>query len=297
MLHEILLQMQKRGHEVSVYVDTNSQSEWQGIKVHTEQTADLSQLLKDTDIVFTHLDRTKHVIRQVAGTKPIVHLIHNDQQLKYHRVRPKDAALVIANSKWIEKAIRWPGRTIVIPPPCDPARYKTTPGEAITLINLGENKGAHTFWQLARILKDRQFIGVHGGYSHQIIPDRVPSNVELIEHTPDIREVYGRTRLILIPSAYESWGRVGIEAAASGIPAIAHPTPGLLESLGNAGTFVDRHDIAGYVEAIWAFDDPKHYAKQSARALARSAELDVERDMDALHKELCAIYAKHTASQ
>jgi len=292
MLHEILLQLQKRGHQVEVYVDTNSSDEWEGIKVNTEKNSHLDKLINDADIIITHLDRTKHVIRAVANKKPIVHLIHNDQQLKYHRVRPKDAALVIANSKWIEKAIRWPGRTIVIPPPCDPERYKTTPGEAITLINLGENKGAYTFWQLARILKDRKFIGVMGGYSEQMIPENIPSNVEIIKHTPDIKEVYSKTRILLVPSAYESWGRVGIEAAASGIPSIAHPTPGLLESLGKSGTFADRMDIASWVEAIEAFDDQEHYNKKSKLAYQRCIELDFEKDMDKLDRVLMEI---HTA--
>jgi glycosyltransferase involved in cell wall biosynthesis len=286
MLHEILLGLRERGHEVAVYVDHSSVGEWEGIPIHTAKTSDLSSLIDGVDVIFTHLDRTRHVIRTNAGRKHLVHLIHNDQQLRFHRVKPRESSLVVANSQWIRKAIKWPGETIVVPPPVHSERYRTTAGDALTLINLGENKGAPLFWQLARILKDKQFVGVKGGYSEQIIPDKIPSNVELVEHTPDIRDVYSLTRILLVPSAYESWGRVGIEAAASGIPTIGHPTPGLLESLGTAGTFADRGNVADWVEAIWAFDDIEHYRKKSEESLARSAELDPKQHIDALDERL-----------
>ncbi|MFI1769152.1 glycosyltransferase family 4 protein [Streptomyces sp. NPDC020800] len=55
--------------------------------------------------------------------------------------------------------------------------------------------------------------------------------------------VYSRSRVMLMPSLYESWGRVAVEAFASGIPVIAHPTPGLVESLGEAGIFAYRDDL------------------------------------------------------
>ncbi|MFE4971343.1 glycosyltransferase [Kitasatospora sp. NPDC056651] len=65
--------------------------------------------------------------------------------------------------------------------------------------------------------------------------------MEIIDHVPGhaMRErVYARSRVVLMPSSHESWGRVGVEAFASGIPVIAHPTPGLAECLGHAGIYV-----------------------------------------------------------
>jgi glycosyltransferase involved in cell wall biosynthesis len=274
MLHEILLGLKRLGHDVSVYLDSSTVDEWEGVRIYTEKTADPSSLIDSHDILVTHLDRTRTVIMTNGGRRPIVHLIHNDKQLKFHRVRPQDAALVVANSEWIRDAINWSGPTMVLPPPVDPARYKTKSGDAITLINMGESKGARLFWTLTRIMPERKFIAVKGGYSEQIVSNKPGANVEIINHTPDIRSVYSKTRLLLMPSAYESWGRVAIEAAASGIPTIAHPTPGLLESLGDAGTFANRDDIADWVEAIRSFDDEQLYAEKSAASLARSTELE-----------------------
>jgi glycosyltransferase involved in cell wall biosynthesis len=296
MLHEILLGLRKRGHQVAVMCDQSSVDVYEGIPVHSVKqmtAADRHALVDWSDVVITHLDRTKLVIRTVNRTRPIVHLVHNDRQLKFHGVLPRDAQLVVANSQWIKTAIRWRGETLVVHPPVDAARYRTAAtAEGITLINLSEQKGAPTFWALAERLPEREFIGVLGGYGPQIVPDVVPPNVTVIDHTPDIKSVYRRTRILLCPSAYESWGRVGVEAMASGIPTIAHPTPGLLESLRGSGTFVDRNDIDGWVAEIQALDDDDIYAARSRQARMRSAELDPTDDIDRLEQALLRLLPK-----
>lgn len=92
--------------------------------------------------------------------------------------------------------------------------------------------------------------------------------------------VYGKTRVLLMPSIYESWGRVGVEAMASGIPVIANPTDGLSEALGDAGVFVDRDDLDGWENAIRRLQDGRSWNAASRRAKARSAELDALRASD-----------------
>ena len=42
--------------------------------------------------------------------------------------------------------------------------------------------------------------------------------MRVVDHTTDMRSVYAQTRVLLVPSVYESYGRVALEAAASGIP-------------------------------------------------------------------------------
>ena len=80
-------------------------------------------------------------------------------------------------------------------------------------------------------------------------------------------------------------------ARKSGIPVIAHPTPGLQESLGGAGIFVDRGDIDGWVEAIRRLDDPDEYRQASQRALARVAQLNPQASLDRFAKEVEALCA------
>lgn len=283
MLHEILLGLQERGHEVRVMCNASSASEFEGVPITVQDNRESLDLINWSDVIITHLDKTPLVVQAVRNRRPLVHLVHNHRQLDYHRVSPKYAQLVVANSEWIRDAIRWPGEVIVVPPPVRPERYAVLRDEhRITLINLCEDKGGKVFWEIVRRMPDRKFLGVIGGYYAQIVPDKIPSNAEVVEHTPEIRSVYARTRLLLCPSFYESWGRVGIEAAASGIPTIAAPTPGLMESLGASGTFMDIADIDGWVAAIREFDDPEVYRERSAAALKRSAELQPDPYLDLL---------------
>ena len=285
MLHEILLGLKERHHSVHVLVNDSSAASFEGVPITVQDNRGSLNLINWADVVITHLDKTPLVMDAVGNRKPLVHLVHNDQQLAYHGVTPQYAQLVVANSKWIEKAIQWPGNTIVVPPPVRASRYATEPGSKVTLINLCEDKGGKVFWELAERMPDTKFLGVIGGYYRQIIPNPIPKNARVFGHTPDIIRVYAQTRILLCPSHYESWGRVGIEAAASGIPTIATPTPGLKESLGDSGTFVEQHDIDGWVKAIRDLHGPAYKAKSEA-ALKRSAELDPDPYIDLLEQRM-----------
>ncbi len=123
-----------------------------------------------------------------------------------------------------------------------------------------------------RFLPDVEFLAVQGGYGRQRVPHG--RNVQTILPTANMRDdVYARTRLVVIPSKWETWGMVGPEAMASGIPVVAAPTPGLRESLGDAGVFVDTMNFGQWVETVRRLLDPDEWAAASARALARADEL------------------------
>lgn len=296
MLHQILKNLLDRGHEVQVICRETNVGEYEGIKIHNLNERTDDKYFEWADIVFTHLDMTKRAIKlSLRHHKPLVHLIHNDSQITYHRIHTKYAQLLVPNSEWIKDTIKTGSPSIVVYPPTVPSKYALKPtGDAITLINMNESKGGRTFWQLARLMPDRKFIGVKGAYGEQITYKEDLPNVTIYENTPDILKIYKQTRLLIMPSAYESWGRTGIEAACSGIPTIATPTPGLKESLGESGTFVEHGDIAGYVEAIHALDDKTLYKEKSKLAKERAAILGnaFEKQIDDLEKKIIDIKSK-----
>lgn len=118
---------------------------------------------------------------------------------------------------------------------------------------------------------------MRGGYGVQQIPRRVPRNVEIIDHVAAERMdelVWSRTAILLAPSLRESWGMGAVEAMQRGIPVIAHPASGLLESLGHAGCFVDRDDWRRWRSEIRALlADPALYRRRSEASYYRAHAL------------------------
>lgn len=273
--HECLADLVARGHEVDVVVQLGRRRPdytLDGVHVHVG-AGHLERYVVDADVVISHLgDPGRAHAAAVAAGVPSVRMAHGGPA----RI-PDDTALVVFNAHSARAAADWPGPAAVVHPPVDPHRYCTTPGEAVTLINLTDAKGVRTFWRAAELLPDLTFLGVRGGYGRQVRPRA--ANIEVVATVRDITRIYQRTRVLLMPSAEESWGRVGVEAMASGIPVIAHPTPGLVESLGSAGVFVDRDDITGWAAAIRHTHGPG-WAAASAAATARSAELDPGPELD-----------------
>jgi hypothetical protein len=237
-------------------------------------------------VLLSHLECVPSTASLARGYgKPLGVVCHNTHPETFRNMAAGGTALAVYNSQWMAReaelyfadyprAVR-PARELVVRPPVFADEYATRPGKAVTLINCNAGKGGRVLDALARRMPDVQFLAVRGAYGDQILPD-LP-NVEVVDHVDgaDMKTaVYGRTRVLLMPSDYESWGRTGVEALASGIPVIAHPTPGLCESLGEAGIFVDRSDIDGYEAVLRKLLTPAEYRLASKRAKARSAELD-----------------------
>jgi glycosyltransferase involved in cell wall biosynthesis len=196
---------------------------------------------------------------------------HND--IPYGSVRDGVGDLrVIYNAEWVKNKLnhQWP--SFVFPPPVD-SWYKCEDKgrNYITLINLNDNKGANYFYSLAKKLPQYQFLGVKGSYDGQIIQN-LP-NVTIWNNTPDIRKIYEVSKIMLMPSHYESWGKVASEAMLNGIPVIANPTPGLSENVGKGGLLINRKDTAKWKEEIAKLmEDDKYYQKWSKAALKRAKE-------------------------
>jgi Glycosyl transferases group 1/Glycosyltransferase Family 4 len=298
-VHAALRAMVRRGHRVTVVCDRSKTAPYtiDGIDVARPPRRGLqswmAHYVRDADLLVTHLDLTSQAMMLALDTKkPLVHFVHNSAQLKYWHVNTLKCQLAVFNSQWIADLEKWPGAQIVIHPVVEPQYYRCKRGGKITLVNPTPGKGANVLKALASIMPNREFLVAEGGYGEQIItrPRSDPKteakgNIEWMAHTPDIREVFQKTKILLMPSDYESYGRVGIEAACAGIPTIAHPTPGLKEAFGDAAIFCDRNDIAAwYVEIERLLTDEVYYRKRSDMALALVETLDPESEFDRLEQ-------------
>lgn len=312
MLHAMLLDLERRGHQCTVTYPKAKAEDLDGIPIRPTPPRDgsLVDAARASDVIITHLDVTPRAMRIArAASRPLVHLVHNDGQLPFHGVTADRADLVVWNSEWIaERYATWAGPTVIVRPPVPVADYELAdrppPGTPppwgidrrgarlagdIVLVNLTLAKGAGTFYALAEQLPERHFLGVRGAYGTQVTPKslrKMLPNVEVAPHVPSSRmraEVYARARIVLLPSTYESWGRVAIEASAAGIPVIANPTPGLLESLGPDGLFADQGKPGQWAKLIKRLDDKDFYLEraEAGRARARELELVTNADLDA----------------
>ncbi|MFI6510132.1 glycosyltransferase family 4 protein [Streptosporangium sp. NPDC050855] len=294
--HNLLRALAARGHQVEVHLSEapgpREAFDLDGVQVIPPALRrDFGKETRTAGVVISHLENVPSAAAAARGWgRPLVVLCHNTFPATFKQIGSGTTALAVYNSQWMAAAageyfaehpkLARPEREVIVRPPVVAADYAASPGNCITLINLFVNKGSDVFWQLAERMPGRKFLAVRGSYGEQDVRD-LP-NVEVVDNVPGpemAKLVYGRTRILLMPSEYESWGRVGAEAMASGIPVIATPTPGLRESLGKAGTFVRKDDLDGWQAAVERLDDPAAYETASAAALQRSAQLDPAADL------------------
>lgn len=279
--HAYLAHMVGCGHHVDVFVGIDRHQpvdSLDGVSIGpAANTVAVNTACAIADIILSHVGATEKATDLAARWgKPHVRMAHGRIE---DLTALEDASLIVFNSHNLAASVECPSPWIVCHPPVVAADHRTTPGDRVTLVNLSEAKGGELFWRLVHCSPHRQFLGVRGGYGNQYV-DHV-ANCDVIETTSNMRDdVWARTRILLMPSERESWGMTAVEALASGIPVIAHPTDGLIESLGSAGVFVDRADGQGWLDQIERLHDPVEWAAASHTALIRSSQLDPSDDLD-----------------
>lgn len=272
--HGFLRALVDRGHTVVVVPLLARQFEpydLDGVKVLP--VSRLSAVLDRAHVVVSHLgDRGEGHRWAVEHDVPSVRMVHGGS---LDVAGLSGAALVVCNSEaTADTLVGWSGRKLVAHPVLDPAEFRTSPGDHVTLVNLSSAKGGDLFWRIARAMPALPFLGVRGGYGQQAMSRS--ANVELVPTTTNMRDdVYARTRLLLMPSVAETWGMVGLEAMCSGIPVLARPTPGLRESLGDAGNWQDSRDVGAWVTSIRGLLDPEGWEAASSRARMRMSKWDL----------------------
>jgi glycosyltransferase involved in cell wall biosynthesis len=281
-----------RGHDVRIICGHRAYT-LNGVEVMPEQN-EVSHY-RWANVIITHLERTSKAIYLANATKKnVIHIVHNTT--KYSVVNGRHYVGVIYNNKYSKDLLKYPNKSTVLYPPINAAYNEKQSGKRkyVTLANLNSNKGGQQLIQIAKLLPEMPFCGVEGFYEHQNI-DRAVKNITYLppqNSVEKMKTVYADSKIILMPSKYESWGLVAAEALAQGIPVIAAPTFGLKENLGEAGIFIDRNDTKAWAKEIKRlYEDDNYYAerckiaKEAAAKKALIAEKQLQ-DFEVFCKEM-----------
>jgi len=170
----------------------------------------------------------------------------------------------------------------------DPGSYRTTSArQKVVFVNPVPVKGVDIALRLAAARPDIPFEFVEAWplsdeeYSAVAKRCQPLSNVTLRRAVSDMREVYERAKILLVPSLWqEAWARVVAEVQASGIPVLASTRGGLPASVGPGGLLVDPDaDFSHWLTALSRlWDDDISYAGYCAAALAHQARAEIRPD-------------------
>jgi len=167
----------------------------------------------------------------------------------------------------------------------------------VTLVNPVAVKGVDLALEIARRCPDIPFCFVKGwplGLAEaRRLRARVAqlANVTLRENS-DMAEVYGFTRLLLVPSQWEAetWGRVATEAQYNGIPVVASDRGGLPEAVGPGGTILPFDACADVwaweVSRLWHDRTTYGVKAETALAYAQRPAIDVDSQICTLEEIL-----------
>lgn len=188
----------------------------------------------------------------------------------------------VANSCFLRDRYReyWNVDSTVIYPFVDVSEYKvSSPGDAILHVTPTHEKGIDITLDVAERITDEKFIVVGADPESETIGERLRhlDNVAFLGYVSDMKCIYERTRLVIMPSRWdEPFGRIPIEAGISGIPTVSSGRGGLKESVGSEQRTVPSNKPREYVSAIReTLHDYSHYS-EAAKANAESKRAEIQ---------------------
>lgn len=274
-LHKRRADQRQRPHQVDVFVPSSRfVRQVAGVRVATVGDFDgvhgYDVVIYNSGLGAETLDR----IRRIRAPKLMCQ----------HSYDTRDPGLRFADAVWYPshacmRADRNAGyEKFVVPPPVNPDLYRTRPGRKIGLSLSSHWKGGAIVAQVAKALPRRRFLVVKDGRGNGVGLFKGLRNVELVDFM-EPGDFYSQCRIQLLPSRSESYGRVGVEGAVSGIPLVASRCPGIREAMRGHGIFLPRNDVGRWVETVdGLMSDPGQWKRASLDVLARARAIDYEGD-------------------
>jgi glycosyltransferase involved in cell wall biosynthesis len=236
------------------------------------------------DVVWAQLEGSREVLTLARehGVKGLLYVHDAEDDPAQLRATADLGCHVVCSSAFLARKVEGViGRPAhVVYPASD--WYFGTMGDArgyVTMVNPHAVKGLDTFLEIARRMPGQRFLLQEswrlGDAALAALQARLASlpNVTFQHRVADMRQVYQRTRLLLVPSVWEEgFGMVAVEAQSCGIPVAASARGGLPESVGTGGLLVDDYrNVDAWMSALDTLlgNDAAH-RHWSERALAHA---------------------------
>lgn len=278
MTADLMESLVQQGHEAHVFAEhIDEPYERNGVRVRLAGRM-YREYSRRYDAYITHPEIRVMMARHIDPFLPYIGIVHNTQAKTMRSLDRKPPTLTIANSEFTAGQIpsvahRTQMGVYVMHPPTLITGTVTSP-ETITMINLSPDKGADILCYLAKKHPHKKFLAVTGGHGEQVTD--LPRNVCLVPPTGDMASIYQRTRVLLMPSRSETYGKVIAEAACYGIPILASDLPATREAGGDAPVYIDYKRRRAWDYWLGQLDTPKVFEALAAASQARGEQIRAE---------------------
>lgn len=287
----------------TVFTTTDHEYDFEGVTVRPGSGMSTKEIIDDAesvnaDILFAHSTMSAKTVQAARRLKiPSILTVHAPPRFAPDLRRAWPSAKVrLYNTEAARKEWRDPGGWLLHPPVGKPLVEELVgPQDALTLTSSLVNKGAQQVLELAKRWQNRRFIIVRSpAHATHGAPDfeeeaGALENVEVWDrlHPDEMHLLWAETRVLLVPSFYETYGLSAVEAAWYGIPSVHVDTVHVREGIGTAARLIKSRKVEELESAI--MDVEMNYALWTARAHSRAHEI-AERE-----KRELAVFAANVA--
>lgn len=256
-------------------------------EAHTNIMADAEAV--GASVLYAHSSLSQETIRAAKRMHlPSILAVHAPPRFGADLRRAWSAATVrLYNTEVSRKEWRDPKGWLLHPPVGGPSEMPKGSHDALTLTSSLLNKGAARVLELAKRRSDQRFIIVESP-AHPTHGDplfwELAEGLENVEVWPrldpgEMGSLWAETRILLVPSRYETYGMSALEAAWHGIPSVHVDTPHVREGIGEAArllrssTVKELHKAVGDVESDYEAWSSRAYERVGSLAKRESDEL------------------------
>lgn len=232
------------------------------IDVRTIKRPEFHALIRDVDAIYANSNFTSNIVEKSFGIRtPVIYSLPDDE-----------------------------GEAVRRPP-------NTTGRDIVLLANARADKGFDLFVQTAARLPAFKFIAIVSqsgeAAARKLIDDEKASNVELVQRVDDMAPLYGRARVVAVPSYrfVETFSRVVIEAHRHGVPVLGSDRGNVPYLLAESGGSLPADPAAWARQIERLFKDDDHWREQSVKALENSRRYSFSMQHQRLSRLVAAVEA------